>query len=119
MRLSVRDERHQFNQQTHAYAEYRAFSSLVHADFPVDDVTVTLTRGPGNDEADHEGRIACTIAVRMASGDVVEARAVARHAYAAIDRAVSLIRRRSPATAVPVRARREPVGHDSVEEISS
>lgn len=92
MRLIVRDERNQFNQQTHAYAEYRAFSSLVGHDDPVSNVTVTLTRAPGGG-CDDDTTVVCTIAVRMASGEVTEVQAVARHAYAAIDRAVSLIRR--------------------------
>jgi hypothetical protein len=91
MQLIVRDEHKQFNQQTHAYAEYRAFSSLVGNDSPVRDVMVTLTRGPA-DGSDDDAMVVCTIAVRTMSGDVTDVQAVGRHAYAAIDRAVSRIR---------------------------
>jgi ribosome-associated translation inhibitor RaiA len=92
MRLIVEDEAKQFDQQTHAYAEYRAFSSLVGTNGSIESVTLTLTRRSA-DAAEDDGRVVCTIAVRLTSGEVAEARAVARHAYAAIDRAVSLVRR--------------------------
>ncbi len=91
MRLIVRDKHKQFNRQTHAYAEYRAFSSLVGSERRVSDVTVTLTRGPV-DGTEDDGTVVCTIAITMASDEVAEVQAVAPHAYAAIDRAVSLIR---------------------------
>ncbi len=92
MRLTVEDDARQFDQQTHAYAEYRAFASLVGTDGSIEDVTLTLTRRSADvPEGDEE--VVCTIAVRLGSGQVAEARAVERHAYAAIDRAVSLIRR--------------------------
>lgn len=98
MRVSVRDDRNRFSPQTHAYAEYRAFSSVAGMHRSVDDITVTLTRrrpgGPGGDM-----RVACTIAVRLASGDVAEARALADHACAAIDRAAFLIRHAPPLAA--------------------
>jgi hypothetical protein len=93
MRVTVRDQRHQFNPQTHAYAEYRAFSGLIGYDSPLD-VTVSLTRGPARGRED--GRVVCTIAVTLASGETAEVRAVARHPHAAIDKAVSLLQERSP-----------------------
>jgi hypothetical protein len=104
MRLIVRDERNQFNLQTRAYAECRAFSSLVGNEGPVGDVTVTLTRGPA-DSCDDDAMVICTIAA-VAPGEVTEVQAVGRHAYAAIDRAVSLIRQtqRTP-SGTPVRVR--------------
>jgi hypothetical protein len=92
--MIVVDERNDFNRQTRAYAEYRAFSTLVGRDEVVGDVKVTLTRGPA-DGTEFEGNVACTIAVEMA-GDFVEVQAVARHAYAAIDRAVAVLRRTPP-----------------------
>ena len=87
MRLTVRDEREDFNQQTCGYAEYRAFSTLVSRGDRVSDVTITLTRGRSKDQA----LVVCTIAIETASGETAEARAAARHAYAAIDAAVSRI----------------------------
>lgn len=109
MRLTVRDERKQFTRQTHAYAEYRAFSRLAGADPPVEDVTVTLARsapdGNGDEEDgrdDEDEGIVCTIAIRTGTGEIAEARAVARHACAAIDRAASLIRL-APTAAVGAR----------------
>jgi hypothetical protein len=91
MRPIVRDEHKQFSPQTRAYAEYRAFSSLVGSEAPVRDVTVTLARAPA-EGSDDDGMAVCTVAVRIASGEVTEVQAVARHPYAAIDQAVSLIR---------------------------
>ena len=100
MRLTIRDEPGHFDQQTHAYAEFRAFSSIIGSEVPVEDVTLTLSRGPaGDDDDDDDERVVCTIAVTMTSGAVAEARAVACPACAAIDRAVTLLRRiQSPAT---------------------
>jgi hypothetical protein len=91
MRLIVQDQRRRFDQQTHAYAEYRAFSNLVGNERSVADVTVTLAREPA-DGSDDDAMVVCTIAVRIKSGDVTEVQGVARHAYAAIDKAASLIR---------------------------
>lgn len=98
MRVLVRDQRDEFDEQTRAYAEYRAFSGLVGHGAEVSDVIVELGRRRRNDERDHE-RIVCMIAARLISGKTEHAEAVARHAYAAIDRAVSLIRRRPSLTA--------------------
>jgi hypothetical protein len=95
MRLTIRDDHHQFDRQTHAYAEYRAFSSLVGTGGAVEQVTVSLARRP--DGPARDSHVACTVAVRLASGEVASVRAADRHAYAAIDRAVSLVR-----DAVPV-----------------
>jgi ribosome-associated translation inhibitor RaiA len=91
MRLIVEDQRKRFDQQTHAYAEYRAFSNLVGNDKSVGDVTVTLAHEPA-DGSDVDAMVVCTIVVKMPSGDVTEVQGAARHAYAAIDKAVSLIR---------------------------
>jgi ribosome-associated translation inhibitor RaiA len=105
MRLIVEDDAKQFDQQTRAYAEYRAFSSLMGDDDSIEDVTLTLARRSAEASKD-DGRVACTIAVRLGSGAVAKARAVARHAYAAIDRAVSLVRRSLPiAAGTPIGAR--------------
>jgi hypothetical protein len=105
MRLIVEDDAKQFDQQTRAYAEYRAFSSLMGDDDSIEDVTLTLARRSAEASED-DGRVACTIAVRLGSGAVAEARAVARHAYAAIDGAVSLVRRSLPiAAGTPIGAR--------------
>jgi len=104
MRLIVRDKHKQFNQQTHAYAEYRTFSSLVGSDGHVGDVTITLVRGPA-DGTEANGPIVCTIAATMATGEVAKVEAMAAHAYAAIDRAVSLIRHSPISThGTPVRS---------------
>ena len=66
-------------------------------------MTITLARGPA-DGSEDDGTVVCTIAITMASGEVAEAQAVAAHAYAAIDRAVSLIRHTpSIANGTPVR----------------
>ena len=92
MRLTVRDERGQFNRETHAYAEYRAFSSTIGSHVPVEEVTVTLSRRPVVGTDTEGGGVVCAISIRKASGDVVQVRAVARHAYAAIDEVVSRIR---------------------------
>ena len=91
MRLTVHDERRLFNQQTHAYAEYRAFSRLADRADPIDEVAVMLTRGPA-DEAHPDGPVVCRVAVTLRSGEGAAAQAVAGHAYAAIDGAVSLVR---------------------------
>ncbi len=110
MRLTVRDEPGHFDQQTHAYAEFRAFSSIIGSEVPVEDVTVTLSRGPASDD----DRVVCTIAVTMTSGAVAEARAVACPACAAIDRAVALLRRiQSPATGDSAVARSAPGERES------
>ena len=95
MRLNVQDEGSRFNQQTHAYAEYRAFANLVGCDRSVGDVTITLAREPA-DGGDDDAMVVCTIALRVPSGEVTEVQGVARHACAAIDKAVSLIRRTQP-----------------------
>ena len=100
MRVIVHDERNEFNRQTHAYAEYRAFSGLVGKDADVADVTVDLTQPPRDEDKEDNRTVVCTIAVRMTSGEIERARAMARHACAAIDRAVSLIRHRQ-SVAVP------------------
>jgi ribosome-associated translation inhibitor RaiA len=92
MRLIVQDEQNEFSRQTHAYAEYRAFSGLVGHDADVADVTVELRRPAGENERHDDERVVCTITVRMTSGEIERALAVTRHAYAAIDRAVSLLR---------------------------
>lgn len=91
MRLTILDERQDFTRQTHAYAEYRAFAGLADREAPIEDVTVTLARRAG-DEADTGGSVACTIAVTLGTGEGAAVRAIAGHAYAAIDNAVSLIR---------------------------
>jgi ribosome-associated translation inhibitor RaiA len=98
VQLTVRDECRQFSPQTHAYAEYFAFSSLVGHDAAPESVTVTLTR-ERSVHGEDDDRVVCTVAVRMESGAVAEAHAVERHAYAAIERAVSLIRP-APATCI-------------------
>lgn len=90
MRLTIHDEREDFTRQTHAYAEYRAFSGLADREAPIEDVTVTLARRGGG-EADI-GSVVCTIAVTLGTGEGAAVRAVAGHAYAAIDNAVSLMR---------------------------
>jgi hypothetical protein len=92
MRLTVRDDCNQFNQQTHAYAEYRAFSRIVANDLPADEVLVSLASEPAADVEGNDASVVCRIVVTMQSGEVAEASATAAHAYAAIDRAVSLIR---------------------------
>jgi hypothetical protein len=97
MRLFVNNQRSQFDQQTCAYAEYRAFSSLVGTMEPVADVRITLTRRPAYG-ACQDGRIVCSIAVTMASGRATRAQAVSHHAYSAIDAAVSLVRTTVPTT---------------------
>jgi ribosome-associated translation inhibitor RaiA len=115
MQLIVKDERGDFGPQTHAYAEYRAFSGLVICDGPAEAVTVTLARRAA-DAAEDEGTVVCTIRAEMASGEVVKARAVARHAYAAIDGAVSLVRQGRRARARDRGAHRlgrGPGGHDA------
>jgi ribosome-associated translation inhibitor RaiA len=91
VQLIIRDELRQFSAQTHAYAEYRAFSRLVGFDADAESVTVTLAHEQSG-HGEHDDRVVCTVALRRASGDVTEAHAVERHAYAAIERAVSLIR---------------------------
>lgn len=94
MRLVVRDERNEFNRQTHAYAEYRVFSSLADVAPPVEDVIVTLARCRRDERDGESGQAVCTIAIRTGSGELAAAEAVAGHVHAAIDRAASLIRRR-------------------------
>jgi hypothetical protein len=91
MRLTILDERQDFTRQTHAYAEYRAFSGLADREAPIEEVTVTLARREA-DEADTRDFVVCTIAVTLGTGEGAAVRAVAGHAYAAIDNAVSLIR---------------------------
>ena len=94
MRLNVQDQGSRFNQQTHAYAEYRAFLNLAGCD-AVSDVTITLAREPA-DKSDDDAMVVCTIALTVPSGDITEVQGVAHHVYAAIDKAVSLIRRTQP-----------------------
>ena len=91
MRLTILDERQDFTRQTHAYAEYRAFSGLADREAPIEDVTVTLARR-GADAADTGDAVVCTVAVTLGTGEGAAVRAVAGHAYAAIDNAVSLMR---------------------------
>lgn len=95
MRLLVHDERNIFSEQTRAYAEYRAFSGLIGSDEDVAHVLVTL-RHRARDDARGDDPVVCTIAVARRSGGTEQVHAVARHAYAAIDRAVALIGRTSP-----------------------
>lgn len=94
MRLIVLDERSAFDQQTHAYAEYKAFSTMAGHDADVAEITVMLARPARDDDGRGDGGVVCAMTVRMTSGEFEQARAVARHAYAAIDEAVSLIRQR-------------------------
>jgi hypothetical protein len=91
MRLTILDERQDFTRQTHAYAEYRAFSGLADRETPIEDVTVTLARREAAETATGDA-VVCTIAVTLGTGEGAAVRAVAGHAYAAIDNAVSLIR---------------------------
>lgn len=88
MQLTVRDEEKQFDRQTHAYAEYRVFSTLASDGSSHRAVTVTLTRMDGTGS---RYPVQCTVAVTMSCGDVARVRAPARHPYAAIDRAAALI----------------------------
>ena len=80
MRLIVVDEHKHFSQQTHAYAEYRAFSGLAGTDDRARAITITLER---RDAADAEGRVVCTVAVTTGAGEAAEVRAIGRHACAA------------------------------------
>jgi|GEM_PF-4584544 len=105
MRLIVVDEHHHFSQQTHAYAEYRAFSGLAGTDDRARAVTVTLER---RHAADAEGSVICTVTVMTGGGEAREVRAIGQHACAAIDRAVSLIRQSHPVASGPVLPRRSP-----------
>jgi hypothetical protein len=88
MRLTVQDVKCDFDRQTHAYAEYRAFATLAGRADPIEDVTVTLARRGLEAE---EAQVSCAIAVRLRSGEVVGAEACAGRPYAAIDRAVRLV----------------------------
>ena len=72
-----------------------AVSGLVAHDGDGAEVLVELTRLSRDDDEARHATIVCTIAVRLTSRDFDETSAVARHAYAAIDKAVSMIRRRS------------------------
>ena len=113
MRLTILDEPQDFTRQTHAYAEYRAFSGLADREAPIEDVTVTLARREA-DEADTGDSVVCTIAVTLGTGEGAAVRAVAGHAYAAIDNAVSLIRHVPlPAEEPPARAKRRRLGCDA------
>ena len=88
MQMTVRDEEKQFDRQTHAYAEYRVFSTLASGGSSHRSVIVTLTRMDGNGS---RHPVQCTVAVIMSSGDVAKVHALERHPYAAIDRAAALI----------------------------
>jgi hypothetical protein len=89
MRLTVHDVKCDFDRQTHAYAEYRAFATLAGRADPIEDVTVTLARR--GLEAEEEAQVSCAIAVRLRSGEVVGVEASAGRPYAAIERAVRLV----------------------------
>jgi hypothetical protein len=86
MQLTIRDVNHDFDQQTRAYAEYRAFAALAGCGTPIEEVTVTLAH---HDAAG--GTVACRIAVRSYSGRLIDVEAFAAHPYAAIERAVGLV----------------------------
>ena len=86
MQLTVRDVNRDFDQQTRAYAEYRAFAALAGCGTPIEQITVTLAH---RDAAD--GTVACRIAVRWCSGRLIDVEASAAHPYAAIERAVGLV----------------------------
>jgi hypothetical protein len=60
------------------------------------------------DAADEEGSIVCTVAVTTGAGEAAEVRALGRHAYAAIDRAVSLIRQSHQLAPGPLLHRKSP-----------
>ncbi len=96
MRVTVRDKSRQFDRQTLAYAEYRAFEGLASRCADTDAVTVTLAR-PIGDPVEDQGLVVCGIAVLAGTGEVFEVETVARHPCAAVDRAVSLIREESRA----------------------
>ena len=86
MQLTVRDVNHDFDQQTRAYAEYRAFAALTGRGQGIEQVTVTLANqdAPG-------AAVACRIAARLCSGELIDVEAYAPHAYAAIERAAVLV----------------------------
>jgi hypothetical protein len=113
MRVTVRDEHRQFSRETHAYAEYRAFSSTIGSHVPVEDVTLTLARRAAAATRTDGGGVVCTIRIRTESGDVVEAEAVARHPHAAIDRVVALIRENPSQDGIADRVRRAPCGRQN------
>jgi ribosome-associated translation inhibitor RaiA len=83
MHFTVRDDRQDFNRQTHAYAEYRAFAGLAGHREPIAGVTVTLERDAGT--------MRCAVALTLRSGDVLGTEATGPHIYAAIDRAVAML----------------------------
>ncbi|HEX6974801.1 MAG TPA: HPF/RaiA family ribosome-associated protein [Vicinamibacterales bacterium] len=83
MQLTVRDDHQDFNRQTHAYAEYRAFAGLAGHPAPITGVTVTLERGTG--------AMRCAVSLTLQSGEVLGTEASGPHIYAAIDRAVALL----------------------------
>jgi hypothetical protein len=94
MRIVICDGENCFDDQTHAYAEYRVFSSLAGETTSIRTVLVTLAGARGAAPAPPEGgRAACSVAVTTTGGRRAEVRAVAAHPYAAIDRAAGLIRR--------------------------
>jgi len=86
MQLTVRDVNRDFDQQTRAYAEYRAFAALAGRGEPIEQVTVTLARRGGP-----AGTVACRIAVRLCSGEPIDVEAFAPRPYAAIERAAGLL----------------------------
>ena len=95
MKIEVHDRRHQFDEQTRAYAEYRVFSALAAHGDAVNGVDVELTRTEAY-TAEHDATgpgdaFACRIAIRLRSGREFEATSRATHPYEAIERAARRI----------------------------
>lgn len=84
MRIEVRDHQQRFDDQTHAYAEYRVFSSLARLSDSLRSATITLT---SEEQGGAGGGIVCTVAVTGGADSSAEVSARGRHPYEAIDRA--------------------------------
>ena len=102
MQVTVRDARRYFNRQTHAYAEYRAFSRLASDGRAIERVAIALARvevarrrAAQDDGAPEAGSVLCQITVELAGDARIEVQAIAPHPHAAIDRAVALIGRQT------------------------
>lgn len=96
MRIEVIGEDESSNAQARTYAEYKVFAALAQHTQDVRGARVVLRRDTRNGTCD---TVACSVTVALVPSGSVGTRACARHAYAAINRAVErigdLMRRRA------------------------
>jgi ribosome-associated translation inhibitor RaiA len=85
MQITIRGDIGGVDNRTRAYAEYRVFEALRRFDRRIQRVEIELRSiSPSSSSS----QTTCTVTIRMVTGEVATAEAVADWPYAAIDRAV-------------------------------